>query len=98
MEAHSPVGSLRFRYYEEGELVLYPASIELLGGEDDGAIVSTGFSLDIKELISSFDEVDSVKWIAQGFSPYDNEGANISIEGIYQGHSVWVRVLAYPPG
>ena len=97
MEAHSLVGSLRFRYYEEGELIFYPAPIELLGGEDDGTIVSTGFSLDVKELISSFDQVDSIRWCAQACSPYDAEGANISIEGMYQGHSVWVRVLAYPP-
>ena len=56
-----------------------------------------GFSLDVQTLLSAFQEVEAVYWNSQGMGPYDDEGPRISIEGIYQGHDVWLRILAEPP-
>ena len=98
--AHSPMGPLRFRYFKEEEnteLLFFPPPIELLGGKEDGAVVSAGFSLNLKELMSAFEQVDDFRWYALPFGPYDSEGPNISIEGIFQGRHVWIRFLAYPP-
>ena len=32
-----------------------------------------------------------------GAIPYDPAGPCVSIEGLYQGHDVWLRFLAEPP-
>lgn len=100
IEAHSAMGPLGFRYREEeeiGELIVYPTPVELRGGTTDGTVVLAGFSLDLQALGAAFEQVVGVHWCAHGFGPHDLEGAHVSIEGIYQGHNVWLRVLADPP-
>lgn len=100
MEAHSPMGPLEYRYHTEEaftELIVYPTPVELVGGAEDGAIVIPGFTLDLEALLSAFEPVEVVSWQAQGMGPYDLEGPHLSVEGRYQGHSVWLRVLAGPP-
>lgn len=100
IEAHSAMGPLGFRYRDEedlSEMIVYPTPVELIGGAVDGEVVLTGFSLDLQELVSTFDRVDSLHWFAHGFGPLDNNGPHISIEGDYQGHFVWLQILAEPP-
>lgn len=101
IEAHSPMGPMKWEYLEEepgsGELVVYPTPVELVGGEDDGAIVIAGFSLDLHELLPAFDRVTGLQWQAHSLGPYDRDGPHVSLEGVYQGHEVWLRVLADPP-
>jgi hypothetical protein len=100
MEAHSPMGAMGWRYHEEdefAELVVYPTPVKLVGEVHDGAIVIPGFSLDVQALQALFERVTALQWNAQGVGPDDDDGPHISIEGTYQGHSVWLRVLAEPP-
>jgi hypothetical protein len=100
MEAHSVTGPLGFRWSEEEqfwEVIVYPTPIELVGGAADGELVSPGFSLNVKELQSSFDEVTDVNWRAHDFGPQDPDGPHISIEGVYQGHDVYLTVLSEAP-
>jgi len=100
MEAHSPMGALGWRYHEEDELtelIVSPTPVELVGGEHDGAIVMAGFSLDVQALQAVFEHVTALQWHAQGFSPDDEDGPSLSLEGTYQGHLVWLRVLAEAP-
>jgi hypothetical protein len=100
IEAHSPMGPMKWQYVEEdglGELLVYPTPVELVGGEEDGAIVIAGFALDVHDLLAAFDQVTSLQWYAHGFGPYDRDGPHVSLEGMYQGHEVWLRVLAEPP-
>jgi len=59
--------------------------------------VSPGFSLDLQELWSAFEELADVNWCAHAFGPHDSEGPHISIEGVYQGHHVFLRVLSEAP-
>jgi len=98
MEANSPMGPLGYRYGEDDglwQIDLYPTPVELLGGAADGEVVAPGFSLDIEQLRSLFDRIDAVAWQSLGFP--DDEGPHVSIEGIYQEHEVFIRVLAFAP-
>ena len=98
MEATSPMGPLGYRYGEEDsmwEIDLYPTSVELVGGAADGEVVAAAFSLDIEQLRGLFDRIDVLAWQSLGF--LSGEGPHVSIEGIYQGHEVFIQVLAYAP-
>ena len=100
IEAHNPMGPLEFRYRKEEdfwEIVIYPTPVELKGGIVEGTVVSSGFSLDLQQLISVLDRVDEMNWRAHGFGPWDHDGPHISIGGIYQKHNIWLQVLAEAP-
>jgi hypothetical protein len=76
-------------------VVVYLQSVELVGGAEDGEIVSPGFSLDLDGLRGVFDQVHDFAWLAVDLN--SDEGSYVSIEGVYQGHEVLVQVLAYAP-
>jgi hypothetical protein len=101
IEAHSP-GNFGYRYADADEddpweILLYPTPVELHGGTEDGALVEPGFSLDVKAVCDAFDTIDSLYWTAHSFGPHDQDNPSVTIEGRYQGHSVYVRILAYAP-
>jgi hypothetical protein len=94
------MGPLAYGYRLEEdllELIVYPTPVELVGGAVDGAVVIPGFSLDLHMLSAVFERVDALHWQAHSLGPYDLEGPYLSLEGIYQGHHVWLRVLSAPP-
>jgi hypothetical protein len=98
MTTFSGPGPLGFLYQEEEgvwEIVIYPKPVELIGGADDGDIVVPGFSLDLEDLRGEFERVDAVSWQSLGYP--NSEDPHVSIEGVYQGHEVFVQVLAYAP-
>ena len=100
LEAHSPLGGLGWRYQEEEELLallVYPTPVQLVGGEEDGAIVMPGFSLDVLALSAVFERVTALSWQAHAWGPDDADGPHLSLEGTYHGHAVWLRVLAEAP-
>ena len=100
MEAHSETGPVGVQHLQEGDLTtvhLYPTPVEIVGGEEDGVLVVSGFTLDIKALMSIFEEVIEINWESRNFYPPDPAGANVAIEAVYQGHLVWIRILAEPP-
>lgn len=100
METHSPTGPVGYRYSQEDDLttvILYPTPVELIGGEEDGGLVFSGFTLDIQALMSLFEQVIAIHWYSRAFYPADLTGANVAIEAFYQGHSVWMQILAAPP-
>ena len=96
LSADTAMGPMGFRCHEEDgfwDVLIFPTPVELLGGAHDGAVVAPGFSLDLEGLRSEFDEVTAFSWQALGFS----DGPHVAIEGVYQGHEVYVEILAYPP-
>ena len=98
MTADSPMGPLGYRYSEEEgfwEVDIYPTSVELVGGAVDGEVVAPGFTLDVTELRSAFERIDSMAWHSLGF-PHD-EGPRFVVEGVCQSRSVLLQVLAYAP-
>ncbi len=100
MEAHCASGPLGFCWRQEDdfwEISVYSTPGEIVGGAQDGAVIVPGFSLDMQGLMAAFEKVADLHWIAQSFGPHDNLGPHVSIEGVYQGHEVWLQVLAEAP-
>ena len=100
MESHCTSGPLVFRWRQEDdfwEIAVYSTLGEVVGGVEDGAIFVPGFSLDVQELMSVFDEVANLSWHSQSFGPHDNLGPHVSMEGVDQGHEVGLQVLAEAP-
>ena len=98
MVALSPVGPLGYRYGgDEGvwEIDIYPTPVELIGGARDGEVLDAGFSIDIEQLRGSFERIDAVMWESMGHP--GGAGPNVTIEGRYEGHEVFIQVLAYAP-
>jgi hypothetical protein len=98
MEADSVQGPLGYRYGEEDgfwEVIVYPTPIELVGGAVDGEVVAPGFTLDLEGLRSGFDRIVDCCWNALGLVP--SEGPYLAIEGKFQGHDLFLRILAYAP-
>ena len=98
LTANSVTGSLGFRYCEQDGcwiVVVYLQPVKLAGGAEDGEVVAPDFSLDLEELRRLFERVDACSWRAIGLN-YE-EGPHVSIEGRYQGHEVFLQVLAYAP-
>ncbi len=79
------------------EVTVHSTPVELVGGAVDGEIVYPLFSLDLLGLSSCFDEVTDFRWHAHDLSPQASDGPHLTVEGVYQGHSVWLRVLSEPP-
>jgi hypothetical protein len=97
MTSDSPMGPLGYRYREEDgfwEITVYSTPVELVGGAVDGEIVVPGFSLDLEQLRTVFDEIADAGWHSLGFP---SEGPHVWIEGSFQGREVFLQVLAYAP-
>ncbi len=75
---------------------MFPNSVELVGGAEDGAVVNPLFSIDLDQLRSAFDRVDDFGWNAFGWN--DGDGPFIWVEGVHLGRPVFLRVLAEDPG
>jgi len=100
IEADTPMGPLGYRYsVEEGfaEIAVYPTPVELVGGAEDGEVVLPVFSLDLKQFLSVFSVITHVHLRTGGLTPYEEEGIHVSIEGEYEDHEVWLRILMDPP-
>jgi hypothetical protein len=98
VEAESPMGPLGLSYGEEDgfwEIAIYPTPVELVGGADDGAVVTPGFSLDLEQLRSAFDSIAAIGWNALGLNY--SEGPHVYVEGVYEGRDIFLQVLAYAP-
>lgn len=98
MESLSGTSPLGFMYREEAgfwEIAVYPTPVELVGGAEDGEIVAPGFSLDLEGLRGEFERVDAISWHSLGYP--NGEGPHVVIEGTYQGHEVFLQILAYAP-
>lgn len=98
MESLSGPNPVGFMYGEEAgfwDIAIYPKSVEVVGGREDGEILAPGFSLDLEGLRAEFERVDGVSWQSLG-SP-GGEGPHVSIEGAFRGHEVFLQVLAYAP-
>jgi len=92
------MGPLGLRYWEEEgfwEIWVYPTPVELVGGAHDGEVVVPGFRLDLEQLRQEFESVAEFGWNSLGLNwP---EGPHVYVEGVFQGHEVYLQVLAYAP-
>jgi hypothetical protein len=79
------------------EVRVYCTPGEAVGGAEDDAILVPGFTLDLMELMSVFEQLTDAHWRGHSFGPHDQEGPHFSMEGLYQGHHVYLQVLAEAP-
>lgn len=95
----SPLGChlYRNRAIDQWEITLFASSTEIVGGPRDGETTVCRFHLDLAAATGLFDEVLAFHWQTHVAAPDDDLGPHVSIEGVYAGHSVWVRVLGEPP-
>ncbi len=100
----APVGCHFHRYEEEGgllpqwEVTLFASSTEIYGGALDGSCAVSRFMLDLRVLMEVFDVVESCYWQAQTMADDDDLGPHVGVEGQFEGHLVWLRITAKPPG
>jgi hypothetical protein len=79
------------------EVTLFAEAVEVLGGPKDGSIRKAAFGVHISEILDLFQNVSSCSWQSQSMGEEDDLGSHFSVEGIYKGRSVWLRILAEPP-
>lgn len=93
----SPLGCHYCYVDERWEVTLFAAHTEIMGGRKDGARRSSKFSINLTELSTLFSEVTSCEWQSLPMGPKDDLGSHISMEGLYAGQQVWLRILASAP-
>lgn len=79
------------------EVTLFVSRTETLGGERDGKLTTSRFSLDLTGLESLFTEVNSFSWQANSLGEGDELGPHLAIEGFVGPHRLWLRIVADPP-
>jgi hypothetical protein len=93
-----PTVPLEFHHGQQDRcwlVAVYPGRMKLVGALPEGEEDPRGFTLDLEQLRSWFDQVQDVIWRSQGSKP--GEGPYVAIEGVYQGKNVFLEVLAYAP-
>ncbi|VAX36362.1 hypothetical protein MNBD_PLANCTO02-387 [hydrothermal vent metagenome] len=95
----APVGSHFFhnQAIDQWELTLFVSATEIVGGERDGEVTHSKFSVDVLGMASLFNDVSKLDWQALTIDKSDALGAHFSIEGKYFGCNIWLKVLALPP-
>lgn len=79
------------------EVTLFVSSTEVYGGARDGQCAFSRFMVDLRDLMAAFDVIESCYWQAQTMTEDDQLGPHVGVEGMFQGHSVWLRITAQPP-
>lgn len=91
-----PLG-IRFREEEDGswEVVIHPTPVELVGGAEDGAVVSPSFTFDLEGLRGEFAKVNAVGVSSHGM--YEDEDSYFWVAGRWDDRTLTLRVLLKPP-
>ena len=99
----APVGCHFHRYERERDLspqwevTLFASSTEIYGGALDGSCAVSRFMLDLRMLMEIFDVVESFYWQAQTMADDDELGPHVGVEGVFEGHAVWLRITSRSP-
>lgn len=104
---HSFAGPLGYRYWPPDDpqnlkrrwlIAVYPAPGEYVGPTQyDGALVVSGFSLDVGEITRHFEQIDTVGWHAPAMYTGDLDGPRIIVEGEFLSNRVSLHVHREPP-
>jgi hypothetical protein len=93
--AHGPMGHLRLNYRKQAghwEVKVYPTAVELMGGAQDGEVVTPSFQLDLEQLRGMFESVAAL--VSNTLGGDCPEGPNVSIQGVFGGREVCMQLLA----
>ena len=80
----------------EWEITLF-AEPEMLGGRLDAYPIQPATSVDVVSVLTVFDSLDSCRWQSEAVTFDDDLGPHLSVEGTYQGHLIWLRLLSRAP-
>jgi hypothetical protein len=92
-----PLGCHYFRADEGWEVTVFASNTEIVGGEKDGQKLPARFCVDLQKIADLFSNVTGFSWQVQSLGPDDDLGPNVSVEGVYDGQPVWLRILAFAP-
>lgn len=59
--------------------------------------VPAALSIDVVGLVCIFDELNSCRWQSAPVAWDDDLGSHLSVEGTYEGHKVWLRIVSQMP-
>ncbi len=93
----APLGCHFFESPDQWEITLFVSATEILGGPQDGRRRVSRFFVDVQGVCNTFDHVESVTWQAQGLGAEDDLGPHLSVEGIFRGQAIWLRIPALTP-
>ncbi|MBS0263474.1 MAG: hypothetical protein JSS02_16150 [Planctomycetes bacterium] len=79
------------------EITLFVSGTEVVGGSLDGRVQCSRFNLDVQAVCGIFTRVTDVSWQAHSLGDGDELGPHVAIEGIYDEHSVRLRILSFSP-
>ena len=79
------------------EVTLFAESVEVLGGCEDGTIKQSRFAVRIAEVLDVFQSISECNWQAHNAGEDDDLGPHLSVEGVYKGRQVWLRIPAQSP-
>ena len=99
IDVMSPIGCHYF-YSDESsqwDLTLFAADTEVVGGARDGSRSPSKFNLDLSHLNTMFSKITNFHWQALPMGPNDDLGPHVSVEGIFRGQRVWLRILSQSP-
>lgn len=89
----SPLGAHLQKTEGGWDVIVFPEWVELVGGPADGAVVSLGFTIDVRRLQLFFDRIDSIGWSARGCFV---EEPSLMVKGVRDGIEICLRVLDEP--
>lgn len=82
------------------QIDLFLGRTEIVGGNLDGCSDCVSFTADIPGILSVFSKVERCQWLALPSSldtTIDETAARLSIEGLWEEHSICVNLMAAPP-
>lgn len=97
-----PLAPIGCHYYRDElcdlwEVTIFVSFTETVGGELDGKLTRSRFSVDLKDWNDIFTEVHRFSWQAVSMGEGDDLGPHLSVEGRVGGNKIWLRIVADPP-
>lgn len=99
---HPKTASIGCHHYLDEELRVWEVTmffgrLEIIGGAFDGQSFSAGFSLDVTSLAAEFDHPPEIRWRGAVQNQSDELGVHLSLDGLWHGRRIWLRILSQPP-
>lgn len=82
------------------EVALYLGSTEIVGGREDGQYRYSGYTFDLRTLMSQFHEIEAIEMAAHDDEPTEKPAvprAMVTIDGRIDDNRLRVRVHSIPP-
>lgn len=92
-----PIGCHFAEHDDTWEVTVFVASTEIVGGVHDGRRIPSLFVADLSQVLLVFESVESCGWQPHRVDKEDELGAHVAIHGQFEGHQVWLRILAEAP-